>query len=173
MRATHKYDFDRLKSENFGYIETLFNGFLSLLPPILRKIYYKMAFAKFGTKNYIGEHCYFRYPWKISIGSNVEIGMGARIFPSFHVKDAIIEIGNGVTIAPGLTIFGAGHPPDHKRNRHVAESVFIRQNAYIGGNVLIRYGVEIGEGAVVAAGAVVVRDVSANTIVGGVPAKIL
>jgi acetyltransferase-like isoleucine patch superfamily enzyme len=162
---------DRILTENYGYFENLLNIVMSILPPALRKIIYKLLFANFGRSNYVGENCYFRYPWKISIGSNVEIGMGARIFPSFKIKDAIVVIEDGVTIAPGLVIFGAGHPVIEKRNAHIAESVFIRKNAYIGGNVLIRYGVEIGEGAVVAAGAVVVSDVRANSTVAGVPAK--
>jgi acetyltransferase-like isoleucine patch superfamily enzyme len=162
---------DRILSENYGYFENWLNKFLSVLPPALRKIFYKLLFLEFGNSNYVGENCYFRYPWKISIGNNVEIGMGARVFPSFKIKDAIIVIEDNVTIAPGLVIFGAGHPVAEKRSAHIADSVFIRKNAYIGGDVLIRYGVEIGEGAVVAAGAVVVSDVNANTTVAGVPAK--
>ena len=55
----------------------------------------------------------------------------------------------------------------------VAESIIVRRRAYIGGNTTVRYGVTIGEGAVIAAGSVVVADVPANTIVGGVPAKVL
>lgn len=171
MSKNESLGLDRILAENYGYLENWLYTLMSILPPTLRKIFYKLLFSDFGKFNYIGENCYFRYPWKISIGSNVEIGMGARIFPSFKIKEAVIVIEDDVTIAPGLVIFGAGHPISEKRMKHIADSVFIRKNAYIGGNVLIRYGVEIGEGAVVAAGSVVVKDVKANTTVGGVPAR--
>lgn len=47
------------------------------------------------------------------------------------------------------------------------------KNVWIGSNATILQGVTIGDNAVVAAGAVVTKDVAANTVVGGVPAKIM
>jgi acetyltransferase-like isoleucine patch superfamily enzyme len=75
--------------------------------------------------------------------------------------------------APNLVIFGAGHPVQNPQDSHIAASVFIRKNVYIGGNVTIRYGVDIGESAVVAAGSIVTKDVQPFTVVGGNPAKFL
>ena len=49
--------------------------------------------------------------------------------------------------------------------------ITIKDNVWIGANVTILPGVTIGENAIIAAGAVVNKDVAANTIVGGVPAK--
>ena len=49
----------------------------------------------------------------------------------------------------------------------------IGKNVWIGSNATVLQGVSIGDGAVVAAGAVVTKDVPANTIVGGVPAKVI
>jgi acetyltransferase-like isoleucine patch superfamily enzyme len=51
------------------------------------------------------------------------------------------------------------------------KAVLIRRNAWIGANSTILPGVTVGENAIVAAGSVVTKDVEANTIVGGVPAK--
>ena len=51
--------------------------------------------------------------------------------------------------------------------------ITIGDNVWIGGNVLVCPGVTIGNNAVVAAGAVVVKNVEANTVVGGVPAKLI
>lgn len=166
-----RYFGDQFLSEQYEYIERIFYGLLNLMPPVIRKFTYKIIFCEFGFKNKIGENCIFRYPWKIKLGNRIEIGYGARIYPSFKVKDAYIHIRDGVTIAPGLTIFGAGHPRGKKRSSHVASSVLIEEDAYIGGNVTIRYGVTIGKGAVVAAGSVVVSDVPPNITVGGVPAR--
>ena len=51
--------------------------------------------------------------------------------------------------------------------------IHIGKNVWIGANATILAGVTIGDGAVVAAGAVVTKDVEPNTIVGGIPAKII
>jgi acetyltransferase-like isoleucine patch superfamily enzyme len=55
----------------------------------------------------------------------------------------------------------------------VPKPIHIKRNVWIGAGATILPGVTIGENAIVAAGAVVSRDVPANTIVGGIPAKIL
>ena len=49
----------------------------------------------------------------------------------------------------------------------------VGRNVWIGSNATILQGVTIGDNAVVGAGAVVTRDVEANTVVGGVPAKFI
>ncbi|MBR0311474.1 MAG: sugar O-acetyltransferase, partial [Oscillospiraceae bacterium] len=52
-------------------------------------------------------------------------------------------------------------------------AVRVCKNAWIGANVTIMPGVTVGENAVVAGGAVVTKDVPANTVVGGNPAKVI
>ena len=51
--------------------------------------------------------------------------------------------------------------------------IHIGKNVWIGANATVLAGVTVGDGAVVAAGAVVTKDVEPNTIVGGVPAKLI
>ena len=52
-------------------------------------------------------------------------------------------------------------------------AITVGDNVWIGCGVIITGGVTIGDNAVVAAGSVVIRDVAANTVVGGVPARLL
>ena len=63
--------------------------------------------------------------------------------------------------------------PEYPATRHtlLTKPIVIGRNAWLGADVKILAGVTIGENAIVAAGAVVSKDVPANTIVGGVPAK--
>ena len=51
--------------------------------------------------------------------------------------------------------------------------IVIEDDVWIGANCLITAGVRIGEGAVIAGGSVVTKDVKKNSIVGGVPAKLI
>jgi acetyltransferase-like isoleucine patch superfamily enzyme len=51
--------------------------------------------------------------------------------------------------------------------------IHIGKNVWIGANATVLAVVTIGDGAVVAAGAVVTKDVETNTVVGGVPAKVI
>ena len=55
----------------------------------------------------------------------------------------------------------------------LVSTIHIGKNVWIGANATVLAGVTIGDGAVVAAGAVVTKDVETNTIVGGVPAKVI
>ena len=62
--------------------------------------------------------------------------------------------------------------PEH-RSDNLPSPVHIGRNVWIGSHATILPGVSIGDNAVVAAGAVVTKDVEPNSIVGGVPAKVL
>ncbi|MGZ4001605.1 MAG: acyltransferase, partial [Mucilaginibacter sp.] len=73
-----------------------------------------------------------------------------------------------------VNITSENHPlePSNRKSLDL-KSVLIKRNAWIGAGAIILPGVTIGENAVVAAGAVVNKDVGANTVVGGVPAKLI
>ena len=62
--------------------------------------------------------------------------------------------------------------PENRADMH-PKPIHIEGKVWLGSNVTVLPGVTIGEGAIVAAGAVVTKDVESNTIVGGVPAKII
>ena len=155
------------------YLWELFTKALYFLPPFLKSLCYKLLFKKIGANVFIDMGCYFRYPKKISIGSNVSINRNCKIFGSYHIRNAEIHIGDNVRIGPEVVIFGAGHDHSCIDLPDTAESVSIEDNVWIGGNSTILQGVTIGNGSIVAAGSVVTRNIPPMKIVGGIPAKII
>lgn len=108
-----------------------------------------------------------------SIGEHSFIGPNAVLGPSGG-----IEIGSHVLIGPGLTIISENHrfgELDRSIYQQGVEpgTVLIADNCWIASNVTILAGVTLGAGCVVAAGAVVTKEVAPNSIVGGVPARLL
>ena len=87
-----------------------------------------------------------------------------------------VKIGNHVMIAPHTLITTVGHPlspAKRRKNISVTAPVSIGDDVWIGSNVTILPGVTIGNNVVIAAGAVVTKDVPDNSLVGGVPAKLI
>ncbi|MCW3080898.1 DapH/DapD/GlmU-related protein, partial [Segetibacter sp.] len=81
---------------------------------------------------------------------------------------------DNVLIAPKVSLLSEGHPVEpSQRQSLVTGHIHIKANAWIGAGATVLPGVTIGENSVVAAGAVVYKDVPANTVVGGVPAKVI
>lgn len=58
-----------------------------------------------------------------------------------------------------------------RRTKPVSKPIVIEENVWVGMNCIIMKGVTIGKNAIVAAGSVVVKDIEANNVVGGNPAK--
>ena len=79
-------------------------------------------------------------------------------------------------MAPRVCIYTATHPLDvdlRTSGLEYGKPVTIGNNVWLGGSSVIAPGVTIGDNSVIAAGAVVVKDVPANVVVGGNPAKII
>jgi acetyltransferase-like isoleucine patch superfamily enzyme len=84
-----------------------------------------------------------------------------------------ITIGENVVISEGVSIRDSDNHNIVNADHLKTVAISIENNVWIGMNVTILKGVTIGEGSIVAAGAVVVNDVPAKSLVGGIPAKIL
>jgi acetyltransferase-like isoleucine patch superfamily enzyme len=112
-------------------------------------------------------------PLHINYGKSIRIGKNVFInFDCVLLGLGGITIEDNVLIAPKVSLLSEGHPvSSNERSSLVPGHIHIKKNAWIGAGATILPGVTIGENAVVAAGAVVTKDVPANTIVGGIPAK--
>ncbi|MBC6910595.1 acyltransferase [Lactobacillus reuteri] len=85
-----------------------------------------------------------------------------------------IELEDKVLVGPNcISFFFYLFLDPEKRHGIELKAVLIKENAWLGANATILPGVTVGENAVVAAGAVVSKDVPANTVVAGVPAKVI
>lgn len=114
-------------------------------------------------------------PLYINYGKHTKIGKNVFInFNCTFLDLGGITIEDNVLIGPNVNILSEGHPVSPEdRHSLVPKSIHIRKNAWIGAGATILQGVSIGENAIVAAGAVVSKDVPDNTIVGGIPAKVI
>lgn len=114
-------------------------------------------------------------PFYINYGRNTQIGRNVFINFNCTILDfGGVTIEDDVFIAPNVSLLTEGHPVEPSERRTIkASSILIKKNVWIGAGSTILQGVTIGENAVVAAGSVVNKDVPPNTLVGGIPAKIL
>lgn len=107
-------------------------------------------------------------PWNLSTGMNVAIDEDVDIY-----NVAPITIGHFVSISRRAFICTPSHDISDIRRPLTYKPITIGNGVWIGAEAIICPGVTIGDGAVVAAGAVVVKDVPAWTVVGGNPAKVI
>lgn len=114
---------------------------------------------------------------QVEIGNNAVIMMGASINIGAVIGEGTMidmnvvvggrgTIGKNCHIGAGAVVAGVVEPPS-------AKPVIIEDNVLVGANAVILEGVRVGKGSVVAAGAIVIEDVPENTVVAGVPARII
>lgn len=114
-------------------------------------------------------------PFYTDFGKNITLGKNVFINSGTHFQDqGGIVIGDGAFIGHNVVLATINHDlyPKNNRKNHYAPIV-LKDNVWIGSNATITSGVTIGEWSVVAAGAVVTKDVTPYSIVGGIPARVL
>ena len=116
-------------------------------------------------------------PFRCDYGKQISIGK--RFFANFNftvLDEARVTIGDDCFIGPNVSIYTACHstdPVERNSRQEWARPVTIGHNVWIGGSVTILPGVTVGDNSIVGAGAVVTKDVPANVIVVGNPARVL
>ncbi|MGZ5135197.1 MAG: DapH/DapD/GlmU-related protein [Flavitalea sp.] len=114
-------------------------------------------------------------PFYTNFGQFITLGRNVFINHACSFLDmGGVTIEDDVLIGPKVILITENHPLDLSERRNLLlKRIVIKRNAWIGAAATILPGVTIGENAVVAAGAVVSKDIPANTVVAGVPARII
>lgn len=157
----------KMKEASFVTKKLLIQLNSSSEPAEIRDLLSKITGAEIDKSVDVFTPLYINYGKHTKIGKNVFIN-----FDCVFLDLGGITIEDNVLIAPQVSLLSEGHPVS-PNNRHslVPGRIHIGKNSWIGAGATILPGVTVGENAVVAAGAVVSKDVPANTVVGGVPAK--
>lgn len=155
----------------------LINVFLYFQPPT-RLFAFRRFLLSLASLDIGKDVCFCGLGWiygsgKVVIGQGTWIGLDARLYT--HVN-APITIGVQCDIGPSLALVTGSHAIGTKTKRAglgTSAPIKIGNGCWLGARVTVLGGVSIGDGAIVAAGAVVVKDVPPNTLVGGVPARVI
>lgn len=125
----------------------------------------------------LGEGAHINPPLFVDYGENIHIG--ARTFVNYNLTAldvARITIGEDCQIGPNVQLLTPTHPIDPQPRRdklEAAEPIVLEDNVWLGGGVIVCPGVTIGENSVIGAGAVVTKDIPANVVAVGNPARVI
>jgi len=125
----------------------------------------------------VGADVSLRAPLYVDYGSQITVG--DRVFANFGLTAldcAPITIGDDTQIGPHVQLLTPTHPLDPEERRSKIESaapITIGRNVWIGGGAIVLAGVTIGDNTVIGAGAVVTKDIPANVVAVGNPARVV
>jgi len=114
-------------------------------------------------------------PFYSDSGKNITLGTGIFINAGCTFQDqGGVTIGDGSLIGHNVVLAMLNHDlhPSRRADMHPA-LIVIGRNVWIGANEIVLPSVTVGDNSVIAAGSVVTRDVPANTVVVGSPARVV
>jgi acetyltransferase-like isoleucine patch superfamily enzyme len=116
----------------------------------------------------IGEHCNICDGCYVEkgavIGDHVTLKNGVAVFDGVTLEDDVF-------VGAGVAFINDRNPRSHRSDAWVLEKTCVNKGATIGANATVMCGITVGAYAVIGAGAVVIKDVAAHTIVVGNPAR--
>lgn len=125
----------------------------------------------------LGERSMIRPSVDFDYGVNTHIGAGCFFnFGCAFLDVAPITFGDGVLVGPKVQFLTPTHPLNPVDRAELWEGglpITVGDNVWIGGGAILCPGVTVGENAVIGAGAVVTKDVPANAVAVGNPARVI
>lgn len=134
----------------------------------LRNRFYRFAGVKMGKKVKIDRFVLINQPYNLIMEEGSGIGRGGVISAMDKLR-----IGKNTLIAPYCCIYDHDHNFPDMLSGYVIKKVDIGENVWIGAHSIVLKGVKIGDNSVVGAGSVVTKSVPSNSVVAGIPAKII
>ncbi|MFJ7827797.1 maltose acetyltransferase domain-containing protein [Psychrobacillus sp. NPDC096623] len=120
---------------------------------------------------------YVEPTFRCDYGYNIHVGENFYAnFDCVFLDVCEIRIGDNCFIAPGVHLYTATHPLNAQERiagTEYGKPIHIGHNVWIGGRAVINPGVKIGNNVVVASGAIVIKDIPDNVMVGGNPARVI
>jgi maltose O-acetyltransferase len=116
-------------------------------------------------------------PFSCDYGTNIHLG--SRVYLNFNciiLDVAPVRIGHRTLLGPAVQVLTATHPLSAEQRREgweLGKAVCIGADVWIGGGAILCPGVSIGDRSVIGAGSIVTRDVPADVVVAGNPARVL
>ena len=125
----------------------------------------------------LGADAHIKPPLFVDYGTHITVGAGTFINYNLTALDvAPITIGRDCQVGPNVQLLTPTHPvePQPRRDKlEAAQPIVIGDNVWLGGGAIVLPGVTIGENSVIGAGAVVTRDIPANVVAVGNPARVI
>ena len=124
----------------------------------------------------LGTDTIIKPPLYVDYGSHLFIGNGTFVNTGLVALDsASISIGADCQFGPNVQLLTASHPVDPvaRKKWETCKPIRIGDNVWIGGGAIILAGLTIGDNSIVGAGAVVTRDIPANVVAVGNPARVI
>ena len=125
----------------------------------------------------LGAGAHIRPPLYVDYGSYITVGEDTFINYNLTALDvAPITIGRDCQIGPNVQLLTPTHPvePEPRRDKlEAARPITIGDNVWLGGGAIVLAGVTIGDNSVIGAGAVVTKDIPANVVAVGNPARVI
>lgn len=123
------------------------------------------------------QDAYIEAPMRVDYGINLHVGQHFYAnYDCIFLDVAPITIGANVMLGPRVSLYTAGHPiVASVRNLELeyGHPITIGDNVWIGGNTVICPGITIGHDVVIGAGSIVTKDIPANSVVAGNPARVI
>lgn len=136
-----------------------------------RALLLRELLARVGAEPFVEPPFFCDYGSYTSVGDRFYANTGCVFLDS-----APVTIGDRVLFGPAVQLLAATHPLEAElraQGLEYAEPIAIGDDAWLGGGAIVLPGVTIGDRAVVGAGSVVTRDVPADVVVAGNPARVI
>ncbi len=158
----------RLITNFYQIIAAFLDNFGGDLGFYLRSRFYRLAGVKIGKGVKIDRFVLINQPYNLTLEKGSGIGRGGVVSAMGKLR-----IGENTLIAPYCGIYDQDHNFPEMLSGYVIKKVDIGKNVLIGAHSIILKGVKIGDNSIIGAGSVVTKSVPPNSVVAGIPAKVI